>query len=518
MKLNIKLKEIFFLSILLLLLPAMVNAEDADSLNSDLSHEATFVEYKTSQETKVDTTAEEEKTKTAEDNQDTKSNETIENPKENQAVIENNLSQDTKANGVIDSSDEKQEALKNDEEEAPKNSINTSGSEELEIREEKTPEALRGGEPIGYDGGGISYGPEPGFFIIKKDENGKPMRVAFKITNLITGETHILVTDSEGRTNELLLNGKNNVGKNQEVTTRDDIRYTNIRPEDIERIVKELQRTKEIIDPEGEKPDIFPGASPFPGEGPGVPPPPGEGPGAPPPPDGGPNANDIFLGKRSIKDLYEFENLKSDKNTKTIFHKNNLGRGSLKVRINFDKVTETNNVTTIDSAIKSITIDYGDLPEEKFNQVDDFKIMNYAKKLLAYELIKSSNGETIEYPDEYQINIIVERTQKANVDDIYKVEELRTKTNKGYSLKTFYIKRAYQEDWQKKGNDADKRYEFLMGYSEDKITEQAQIQDLGKCPPPIEPGGGVNLDKFHHLKCHNQCQEVHKQNLNWEKI
>ena len=311
------------------------------------------------------------------------------------------------------------------------------------------------------------------------------------------------------------MNGKNNVGKNQEVTTRDDIRYTNIRPEDIERIVKELQRTKEIIDPEGEKPDIFPGASPFPGEGPGVPPPPGEGPGAPPPPGEGPgeppppgegpgeppfpgggqiyqgpNANDIFLGKRSIKDLYEFENLKCDKSTKTIFHKNNLGRGSLKVRINFDKVTETNNVRRIDKAIESIVIDYGDLPEEKFNQVDDFKIMEYAKKLLAYELIKSSNGETIEYPDGYQINIIVERTQKFNVDDIYKVEELRTKTNKGYSLKTFYIKRAYQEDWQKKGNDADKRYEFLMGYSEDKITEQAQIQDLGKCPPPIEPGGG----------------------------
>ena len=495
MKLNIKLKKIFFLSILLLLLPAMVNAEDADSLNNDLSLEANVVEDSTTQEIKADAASEDEKIEGTEENQDTNSNETIENSKENQAVLEKNLSQETKAKEVDGNPEANQEALKNDEEEAPKNSINTSGSEQLEIGEEKIPEALRGGEPIGYDGGGISYGPEPGFFIIKKDENGKPMRVAFKITNLITGETHILVTDSEGRTNELLLNGKNNVGKNQEVTTRDDIRYTNIRPEDIERIVKELQRTKEIIDPEGEKPDIFPGASPFPGEGPGVPPPPGEGPGEPPFPGGGqiyqgPNANDIFLGKRSIKDLYEFENLKCDKSTKTIFHKNNLGRGSLKVRINFDKVTETNNVRRIDKAIESITIDYGDLPEEKFNQVDDFKIMNYAKKLLAYELIKSSNGETIEYPDGYQINIIVERTQKFNVDDIYKVEELRTKTNKGYSLKTFYIKRAYQEDWQKKGNEADKRYEFLMGYSEDKITEQAQIQDLGKCPPPIEPGGG----------------------------
>lgn len=511
MKINIKFKEIFFLSILLLLLPAKVNAEDVESLNSDVGLETNVVENTVAQETKVDAPAEDKKIEAVEENsnQDTKDNEVIENSEKNQAVLEEDLSQDTKDNEVIGNPEEKQvvleeenqEALKNDEEVAPKKAINTSDSEELGIGEEIIPEALRGGSS-GGSGSGYVSSPGYDFVIIKKDENGNPMRVAFKITNLVTGETHILVTDSEGRTNKLFLNDQEIFSKDKDPLMGMNF-HKGISQKEIEEIVKELQKTKEIIDPENKKPDIFgnmndfrdrrfQGESQVPGgpidplnpPAPVVEPPvPGGEPQDPP----RPNINDNFLEKGIVKDLYEYEKLKRGKNTETRFVHSNLGSGSLELKILISKIIKNGNENR-EEIVSDLTIDYGDLPAEKFNQVYTGKIIDYTKKFLADKLIKDSNGGPINYADGYVFDIFIAGTQKANVDDIYKVEELRTDTNKGYSLKTFYIRRELQKDWQGKGPN--ERYKFFMGYSEDKITEEAQIQDLGMCPPPIDPGYG----------------------------
>ncbi|UEA31346.1 VaFE repeat-containing surface-anchored protein [Granulicatella elegans] len=378
-----------------------------------------------------------------------------------------------------------------------------TSTEEDETVIEKIPEPIGGGSS-GGGGGGFFYRPTNGFLIIKKDENGNPMKVAFKITNLITGETHILVTDSNGKSNKLFLNKNENIHKDEYglFPENRENRYEEISGKEIEKIVEELRKSGKIIDPEKDNPDIFGNINDFrnhrfPGGVPGRPPVP-VGPKKPPvsgdsqnkdeppvlggesdgPPDlPSPNANDKFLEKGIVKDLYKYEELNKGENTTTNFYHTNYGVGSLKLDIYFDKITKTNPGYRIDSAMNEITINYGKLDAEKFNKVNYSKIIDYAKKRLAYKLIEDSKGGNIIFSDEYGFNINVYRDEMTNVDDVYKVEELRTDTNNGYSLKTFYIKR-------------DIRDRFYIGDNEKNITEPAKLifeGNQGDCEKPNIP-------------------------------
>lgn len=520
MKLNIKLKEIFFLSILLLLLPVRVNAEDAESLNSDVGLETNAVENTVVQDTKVDISSEDGKIEAIKENsnQDTKNNDVIERSEENQEFLEEDLSQDTKDNEVIEDSEEnleenlsqdikdneviedseeKQENLKNDEEVASKNSINTSDSEELEIEEEKIPEALGGGSSGGSGSGYVSSSVS--FAIIKKDENGNPMQVAFKITNLITGESHILVTGPDGISNHLELNKnkeyKENPGELDISFLEEDI-YHYIPKDILDSIISNLHE-KDIDSSFDGKPNIFgpleklrmpPGETPpLPRYGSG-----GSDPGnSTPPPDSEAdqyNNYDIFLQAGRLNDLYEYKGPKKDFITQ--FSKKNIGKGNLKVSIEYELLE--NSSADEAKAKYSESFEYENLSAEKFNQYNRIKLYKYATDKLA-KLVKEGNlgNEDDRKPESvYRFKCKVVAETKEYVSDVYKIEELRTDTNKGYSLKTFYVKKEYQEDWQEKGNDPNKRYKFFMGYSEDNFTEEAQYKDLGMCPPPIDPGYG----------------------------
>ena len=139
--------------------------------------------------------------------------------KDSEEVIasEEEISENENSEEVIASGEnsEDKKVLENtnlsEEEIASKKEISEE-NQDLEISDDKEIEAV--GYPDGYrpgggsSGGGGSFssqvgkGPKIEFYIEKRDkETGNPMEVAFKITDLETGKSHIVITKPDGKSN-----------------------------------------------------------------------------------------------------------------------------------------------------------------------------------------------------------------------------------------------------------------------------------------------------------------------------
>lgn len=368
-----------------------------------------------------------------------------------------------------------------------------------------------GGSGSGYVSSEI-IGPKGiEFRILKVNEKGEPMQVAFKITNTITGESHILVTDDKGITNKLIIPP---LAKDVKITDKPfTTEKINLSQEELAKLVEELEKTGEVVDIK-DLPNIFgdvelPPFSPSPNPGgnkpkgdvdvslpkvdndvpdvdihgpdvdvplPKVPEPTKpEGPQPMTPPVV--NENDHFLNKGEVTNLSNYDQL--NKNDETHFFILNRGEGSLKIEIQyFDKEGS--------SIVHTDTLDYGTLPPEKFNQINPEKLIDFTKSRLAY-LVKTG---VLQADNLSGFSFKIAQKAIQAVDDIYKVEELRTDTNIGYSLKTFYIKRDQD------GN-------FTMGDSLDKMDKKPYKMDFGgttsqpcppdgPCLPPPPPEDGKN--------------------------
>lgn len=362
-----------------------------------------------------------------------------------------------------------------------------------------------GGSGSGYVSSEI-IGPKGiEFRILKVNEKGEPMQVAFKITNTITGESHILVTDDKGITNKLFLPplAKDLEIKDEPFTTE----KMNLSQEELAKLVEELEKTGKVVDIK-DLPNIFgdvefPPLPPSPNPGgnkpkgdvdvslpkvpeptnpkvpepvnPKVPEPTNpEGPQPMTPP--GVNENDHFLNKGEVTNLSNYDQL--NKNDETHFLFVNRGKGSLKIEIQYFGKEGS-------SIVHTDILDYGTLPPEKFNQMNHKKLIDFTKSRLAYlvqtGVLQADNLSGFSFK-------ITQKTIQF-VDDIYKIEELRTDTNIGYSLKTFYIKR-------------DQDGSFTMGDSLDKMDKEPYKMNFGgtipqPCPPdgpclPPPPEGGKN--------------------------
>ncbi len=123
---------------------------------------------------------------------------------------------------------------------------------ELEISDIQEVEAVRGGSSGGgsgdfSSGGGGLFGGGFDFYIQKVDENGKPMKVAFKVTNLGTEESHIVMTGENGLSCTIIASRFKKFKIIEGNGLEDYITAT-----EIDDLIKKITDSQEI-----EKPDIF---------------------------------------------------------------------------------------------------------------------------------------------------------------------------------------------------------------------------------------------------------------------
>ena len=351
-----------------------------------------------------------------------------------------------------------------------------------------------GGGSSGGSGSGYVSTYEGGTIIIEKvDENGKPMGVAFKVTNLETGETHIVVTNKDGKSGEIhLAPGTFLPPPNGD--------FEQLSREEIEKLIQLIEekgfpvenekdsKNPDIFKKEGKggpvEPPIPPGGNPIPPEGDGgIPVDPEE----PEEPKGEVNQNDKYLvekddkyvvekdDKYEVKGLYKYEDLTPGGVVKFKKRYNSQKKGTIRLVVNYGRPLPPSK-PPVDGQIpppqpqyeKTETYTYEDKTFEDYNKIDHRKVAQFAIARLAI-LVKEGK---VKPEDLNNVNwSLVFEDKRA----IYKFEELRTDTNKNYSLKTFYIQDSQNGP-------------ILMGDSEDKIDTPATRLEYPKLPEgPIAP-------------------------------
>ena len=324
------------------------------------------------------------------------------------------------------------------------------------------------------------------------DENGKPIGVAFKVTNLETGETHIVVTNKDGKSGEIhLAPGTFLPPPNGD--------FDQLSRKEIEKLIQLIEekgfpienekdsKNPDIFRKEGEggpeKPPIPPGGDPIPpggdGEIPVVP--------VTPPvnsqePQEEVNKNDKYLvdkdGKKEVEGLYEYEALTPGGVVKFETPEEpkdySTTKGTIRLVLNYgrplppSKPPVEGQIQPPPQYEKTETYIYEDKTIEDYNKIDYRKVREFALARLAI-LVREGK---VKLEDFNNVNwFFVFEDKRA----IYKFEELRTDTNKNYSLKTFYIQDSQNGP-------------ILMGDSEDKIDTPATRLEYPKLPEgPIVP-------------------------------
>ena len=337
--------------------------------------------------------------------------------------------------------------------ENPPTSDNGDKSSPLEIGGEAVLTPVGGGSSGGGGGGSSGGGgwrsvpqgsyTRPGFNIVKVSEDKQnPMKVAFRITNLKTGESHIVVTDEEGKVNGLTL-----------AETFDlyiPLAGGSLNP-----------RSDYYMDEEKTEPDLY-------GRPDDAPPAPKDpfdnfrNPIAPTNPENPKiNQNDEFKEKIESNEPLKYED----------FHQGD--RVVFKEKHETDKLTLTLTIQLIRSKSREETViseykfTYSNVDGGKFDkdvfirEVEDFisaKAEQVNRTITDYD--KKINH------CRYTIKLVDGERPK------YKVEELRTDTNLNHNLKTFYL----QPGDLKRGNRGpwDVIQEVWMGDSEDQLTTKLQ--------------------------------------------
>lgn len=369
---------------------------------------------------------------------------------------------------------------------------------------------VRGGSSGGSGSGYVSTYKGGTIIIEKVDENGKPMGVAFKVTNLTTGETHIVVTNKDGKSGEIHLAP----GAFSFPLPKND--FDQLSREEIKKLIQLIDENGFPIEIEkdSKNPDIFkkegevgpPVGPPDPPVGPPIEPPVGPPVGPPLDPTVGPpdppvipqdpqekvNENDKYLVDRDgkVEGLYEYKDLTPGGVVK--FEKMeepkdpNTAKGTIRLVVNYGKLFFSK--PPVDGEIQrpqyeeTETYIYENKTIEDYNKIDYTKIKAFAQARLA--ILLKEGKVTLEDVNEVSWFLVFEDKRA-----IYKFEELRTDTNKNYSLKTFYIQDSQNGP-------------ILMGDSKDKIDTPANRLEYPKLPggpiapdnPQPQPNPGTDVD------------------------
>ena len=352
-------------------------------------------------------------------------------------------------------------------------------SEDLEISEITEPEAVRGGSSGGGGGGGSSAGGsgsfDSGAFRFKKiDEYGNPMGgVSFKVTNLETGENHIVRTDRNGISNGIIL---------APVKTFNGIQSKEYKfsKSEIEEIIKALQKEDYIFESKPKNPEIFP-------------------------------ENNNSTGNENN------QNLDASNNNDVVIENGNYNFSKPVVFSKYKDFTIKLNISYGDtiafdcggaSACYWPEIDHYESYEyenktfDDLEKIDQEKIKSFAKNRLA-QLIKEGKVKPRWGPNYlseanpiYSYSISIDNNSSDN-KDIYKFEELRSEGNLNHNLKTFYVKNngeGKDPTWSYKLEDLNKKEEknppIIAPPVADITGPKLDISDP-KIPSPV--GGGSSV-------------------------
>ena len=408
---------------------------------------------------------------------------------------------------------------------------------ELEISEVENPEAVKtsggggssgGGSGSFSSGGGSSGGSGSGYvsasnsFLIQKiNEKGNPMKVAFKITNLGTGESHIVITNENGISQDIIpsqFKVKDFIIIKAD-TTEDALRDHHFETHDINNKPHDRYPKKPDLFPEkkakidvnmpdvnieGPKvdvdiPDVNIEGPKVDIEGPKVD---IEGPDVdikvP-----APNKNDKFLNddkfyKYADLEKYTYVKFSDIEPTKP------AKKGTVKVRIDYGYGKKEGRGNWYYGNYHEVVAKFlpANLSDELIyenitkDQVDNLDKETLEKKIKEYARQRFSRFYAINKMDPlgsdvYAYKYSVEFTNDSNEYDesyidrcnTYKFEELRTDTNVNYSLKTFYVKIKNE-----KSEDGKITRQLYMGDTLDNITKEP---DFYLMPTPLPPVGPV---------------------------
>ena len=406
---------------------------------------------------------------------------------------------------------------------------------ELEISDIQEVEAVRGGSSGGgsgdfSSGGGSSGGTGSGYvsasnsFLIEKiNEKGNPMKVAFKITNLGTGESHIVITNENGISQDIIpsqFKVKDFIIIKAD-TTEDALRDHHFETHDINNKPHDSYPKKPDLFPEKkakidvnmpdvniEGPKVDVDIPDFNIEGPKV-----DIDGPKVDIDGpdvdikvpAPNKNDKFLSddkfyKYSDLEKYTYVKFSDIEPTKP------ANKGTVKVRIDYGygKKEGRGNwyygnyhevVAKFLPANLSDELIYENITKDQVDNLDketlEKKIKEYARQRFSrfYAINKMDPLGSDVYAYKYSVEFTndsneYDESYKSYIDrcNTYKFEELRTDTNVNYSLKTFYVK--IKNEKSKNGKITKQLY---MGDSLDNITKKPDFYLMPTPLPPIGP-------------------------------
>ncbi|WP_138159585.1 VaFE repeat-containing surface-anchored protein [Peptoniphilus catoniae] len=444
-----KIRAVMLLSMALLLLPVNVFAEDESEDPGSVPDKTVSVESNLSSEDSSEDTSEDKKpakdmgeSEILEEKED-KSETTIseEDEKEFSAEVESSETNDTDTKSTeniqteapVKESEketevyEDKEPEKSEKESEAKAKDPTIANEaDLEIGEEFNSGPVRDG---GGSGGSIlNFSPrelEPNkFVIVKKDENGNPMRVAFKITDVDTGESHIVVTDADGVSNPVFLNSDT-----LKPWGGDANFYL------YENRIKNLIESGDPL-PNGEKPEkseLFGSHESLE---------PNSGSGSPS------NVNDGFLTQPEKPNPYKYSDFYKDQGA---YFKSAVNKGYVKVVIRYGYRSKSENK---DIWVHKDAFEYKDLPIDEVPKISTYLDKNgqFTEELRKFEktvesfsekryaaLVKEGKLKLPEGFDYARSDISLVCYQDFS-EHTYTVEELRTDTNLNHELKSFYIK------------------------------------------------------------------------------
>ncbi|MDU7244467.1 MAG: Cna B-type domain-containing protein [Clostridia bacterium] len=317
-----------------------------------------------------------------------------------------------------------------------------------------------GGGSSGGSGGFFSKAGDhytrPGFSIVKVSEDKQnPMKVAFRITNLKTDESHIVVTDEDGKVNGLTLAETFDLYVRGSRSLHDHSKY--------------------YEDPEKEEPDLY-GRDP--NESEQIPKDPWSnpmGPLEPSPiePDPNINQNDEFEKDPTKDKPNSSEPLKYEDIYKYFYKVHKDGKVTFTKKHKSDKLTLTFSyqLERKDSDQEAIVC----VEDQAQYEVDSKKFDKdtFIREVQDFLAAKADQNNKTQSDENKKVNQYSYTLTLVDYDrPKYKVEELRTDTNLNHNLKTFYL----QPGDLKRGNRGpwDVIQEIWMGDTEDKLTTKLQ--------------------------------------------
>lgn len=353
------------------------------------------------------------------------------------------------------------------------------GSED-DVRPKNRPNG--GGTSGGGGGGGTSIPkltlPANDRVVVRKtDDDGKPMSVAFRITNTATGETHLAITDDEGCSGTIHLAP---VSKMKILEAKSVFHFdAYIAKKKMRQLTdKDLQEHVEAPDGVFGPPEGIPSNPPHQSisTGPNV-----------------YNEIDAYKDASQEKNVYDqFSQLKKGGEVKFTKTSENYGhlRGHIKLELHFGAVHPSGRKGPFTDEDRERAGDptqyreHEEYPYPNRNSSDMQMIRmetvwSFAEKRAA-ALMKQKKLTT----DEGQILITVNFYPDEVKTHLYRFEELRTRSNFGYALKTFYLQ-------------YDSNGRILWGENEDKLSHGPGPRLLPKhpsaqTPPPRVPASLIS--------------------------